>query len=386
MMIAPAERLIDTKEYYFSLKLKEIAKMRQQGTDVINLGIGSPDLAPSQATIDALIQSAKNPKSHGYQTYQGILEFRKAFADKYKSLYNVDLNPDNEILPLLGSKEGIMHTSLTFINPGDEVLVPNPGYPTYSSVARLVGGKVRYYDLLEKNNWYPDWQALENQDLSNVKVMWLNYPNMPTGAPATHAVFENAIKLAHKYKFLIVHDNPYSSILNHNQLSILTYAGGKEVALELNSMSKSHNMAGWRVGLVVGHHEYIQSILKVKSNIDSGTFLPIQHASVAACHNSAEWHTEQNAIYSRRRDIIWQILDHIGAAYDHGQVGMFVWARIPKKYKNSEELTEHYLQKCHVFITPGFIFGSNGEGYLRVSVCSEEAQFTEALKRIKERG
>lgn len=386
MIIQPAGRLADTKEYYFSLKLKEISKMNQQGIDVVNLGIGNPDLPPSEATINALIKSAQNPRNHGYQSYVGIKEFRQAFADKYKSLYGVDLNVDTEILPLLGSKEAIMHIALTFLDHGDEVLVPNPGYPTYTSATRIAGAVVRHYDLLEKNSYYPDFEKMDKEDYSKVKLMFLNYPNMPTGAPATDEVFKKAIAFAQKHKVLIVHDNPYSSILNHNQLSILAYPGGREVALELNSMSKSHNMAGWRVGLVVGAAEYVQNILKVKSNIDSGHFLPIQHAAAEAVRNTPEWHKEQNAIYERRREVIWEIMDYVGSVYNKQQVGMFMWGRIPSRFKTSEEFTEHYLQKAHVFMTPGFIFGSNGEGYLRISVCTTEERLKEALKRIKEVG
>jgi aspartate/methionine/tyrosine aminotransferase len=386
MIIQPAARLADTKEYYFSIKLKEIARLNQQGIDVVNLGIGNPDLPPSEATINALIESALNPRNHGYQSYVGLREFRQAFADKYKNLYGVELNIDTEILPLLGSKEAIMHISLTFIDHGDEVLVPNPGYPTYTSATRIAGAVVRHYDLLEKNGYYPDFDALQKQDLSKVKLMFLNYPHMPTGAPATHEVFINAIKFAKRNKILLVHDNPYSSILNHNHLSILAYEGGKDVALELNSMSKSHNMAGWRVGLVVGAEEYIHNILKVKSNIDSGHFLPIQHASIVATKNTPEWHREQNRIYEERREVIWEIMDYIGSKYDKNQVGMFMWGRIPERFKTSEEFTEYYLQKAHVFFTPGFIFGSNGEGYLRISVCSSKERLLEALERIKKIG
>lgn len=383
MIIQPANRLGDTKEYYFSLKLKEINKMNQAGIDVVNMGIGNPDLPPSDATINALINSAKNPKNHGYQSYIGIKEFRQAFANKYKQLYDVDLNIDTEILPLLGSKEAIMHIALTFLDFGDEVLVPNPGYPTYASAVRIAGATVRNYDLIEKNGYYPDFEAMDKQDYSKVKLMFLNYPNMPTGAPATEEVFKAAIAFAQKHKILIVHDNPYSSILNHNQLSIMAYPGAREVALELNSMSKSHNMAGWRVGLVVGAAEYVQNILKVKSNIDSGHFLPIQHAAAEAAENSSAWHAEQNAIYSKRREIIWEIMDFIGSNYNKKQVGMFLWGRIPARFKTSEEFTEFYLHKAHVFLTPGFIFGSNGEGYLRISVCTPEERLRLALERIK---
>ncbi|MDX2188946.1 MAG: aminotransferase class I/II-fold pyridoxal phosphate-dependent enzyme [Bacteroidota bacterium] len=382
MIIKPAATLEETKEYYFSLKLKEIKKMNDAGIHVINMGIGNPDLPPSNNTIKALVDSASNPHNHGYQSYIGLKEFRKGFTDKYRDLYGVDLDPDTEVLPLLGSKEGIMHISLTFLDPGDEVLVPNPGYPTYSSASRIAKAKIRTYDLLEKNGYYPDFEALDKQDLSKVKIMWLNYPNMPTGAPASEEVFKKYIDFALKHKILLVHDNPYSSILNYNQLSILKYPRAKEVALELNSMSKSHNMAGWRVGLVVGAADYIHSILKVKSNIDSGHFLPIQHAAAAATHNTPEWHKAQNDIYEKRREVIWKIMDTIGSVYNKRQVGMFMWGRIPSKFKTSEEFTEYYLQKAHVFITPGFIFGSNGEGYLRISVCTPVEDLNLAYERI----
>lgn len=386
MIIQPATRLGDTKEYYFSIKLKEIKKMNDQGIDVVNLGIGNPDLPPSEATIEALVTSAKNPKNHGYQSYVGIKEFRQAFADKYKSLYNVDLNVDTEILPLLGSKEAIMHIALTFLDHGDEVLVPNPGYPTYTSAVKIAGAVPRNYDLIEKNGYYPDFDKMDKEDYSKVKLMFLNYPNMPTGAPAKDEVFIRAIAFAKKHKILLIHDNPYSSILNYNQLSILGYPGGKDVALELNSMSKSHNMAGWRVGLVVGAADYIQNVLKVKSNIDSGHFLPIQHAAAEAVKNSPEWHKEQNDIYEARREVIWEIMDFIGSNYNKNQVGMFMWGRIPERFPNSEAFTEFYLHKAHVFMTPGFIFGSNGEGYLRISVCTPIERLKEALRRIKEIG
>lgn len=383
MIISPAKTLEATKEYYFSIKLKEIKKMQENGIDVINVGIGSPDLPPSENTLNKLIDAARNPHNHGYQSYVGIKEFRKGFADKYLSLYGVDLNVDTDVLPLLGSKEGIMHISLTFLDPGDEVLIPNPGYPTYASASRIAKANCLTYNLIEKNGYYPDFEEIERQDLSKVKLMWLNYPNMPTGAPATEELFKKYISFAHKHKILLVHDNPYSSILNHNQLSILAYPGAKEVALELNSMSKSHNMAGWRVGLVVGNADYIQCILKVKSNIDSGHFMPIQLAAAEACNNTPQWHADQNRLYGKRREVVRKIMDLIGSKYDMEQVGMFMWGKIPTKFKSSEAFTEFYLHKAHVFMTPGFIFGSNGEGYLRISLCTTEERLNEALERIK---
>jgi len=383
MIISEAERLSMVSEYYFSRKLQQIADMRKSGIPVINLGIGSPDLMPSEATIKALAESASKSENHGYQSYRGSVELRAAIAKWYLQTYNVALNPDSEILPLIGSKEGITHISMAFLNPGDEVLVPNPGYPTYTSVSNLAGATVRYYDLLEDQNWAVDIVQLRKQDLSKVKLMWINYPNMPTGADATDSLFEQLITLAHEKKFLICNDNPYSLVLNDNPKSILSYAGASEVALELNSLSKSHNMAGWRLGWVMGQKDYINTILKFKSNVDSGTFLPMQHAAVAALNNDNEWHKSRNEIYANRRKHVCAIFDKLGCKYNTTQVGMFIWAKVPDSVANVEAYVEDILQKAHVFITPGFIFGTNGARYVRISLTSPEALFMEALARIE---
>jgi len=329
MKVKPAERTLSVQEYYFSQKLKQIEQMRKAGSDIINLGIGSPDQAPSENTIKRLIEEAKKPGSHGYQSYIGIHSLRVAFASWYKKYFNVELNPDNEILPLIGSKEGIMHISIAFINPGDEVLVPNPGYPTYSSITNLVSGTVRYYELDEQNGWLPDLEALENSDLSRVKLMWINYPHMPTGTRGSASLFEKLVSFANYHSILLCNDNPYSFILNKDYHSLLSVNGAKEVALELNSMSKSHNMAGWRIGMVAGHNEYIKNILKVKSNMDSGMFLPVQLAAVEALNNSPEWYDQINSVYAERRRIVEDILDILNCKYDRKQVGLFVWGRIP---------------------------------------------------------
>jgi LL-diaminopimelate aminotransferase len=383
MILQPARRLDNVSEYYFSQKLQQIREMNAQGAKVINLGIGSPDMAPSEATISKLTEVANDPKSHGYQGYKGVPELRNGIAEWYLKTYNVKLNGDTEILPLLGSKEGIMHISMAFLNQGDEVLIPDPGYPTYSSVSNLVEAKIRLYDLDEQNNWFPDLKALEATDLSKVKIMWLNYPNMPTGAQATDALFEEIIAFAKKYKILICHDNPYSLILPAGPpKSILAFEGAIEVAIELNSLSKSHNMAGWRVGWVAGNKDYVNTILKVKSNVDSGMFLPVQQAAVAAFKNTEAWHHEQNAAYAGRRKIAWQLLDTLGCVYETSQVGMFVWAKVPDTIVSVEAYIEHFLQAAKVFITPGFIFGKKGERYIRLSLCSTEREFAEALERI----
>ncbi len=384
MIISAASRLDNVSEYYFSKKLQEIRGMNERGLNVINLGIGNPDMSPSEATIEKLISSARNPKSHGYQGYKGIPEFRSAIAGWYLKTYGVKLNSEDGILPLLGSKEGIMHISMAFLNPGDEVLVPDPGYPTYSSVSNLVQAKIRTYNLDENNNWFPDLKALAASDLSKVKIMWLNYPNMPTGAKASDAMFKEVIAFAKQYKILLCHDNPYSLILPDGApKSILAYEGAADVAIELNSLSKSHNMAGWRVGWVAGNKDYIDTILKVKTNVDSGMFLPVQHAAVEAFNNTPEWHEQQNAEYAKRRDKAWELLDALGCKYDKHQVGMFIWARVPESIKSVEEYVDLFLQKANVFITPGFIFGDNGNRHIRVSLCSSIPAIGEALERIR---
>lgn len=382
--VVPAERLNSVSEYYFSTKLKEVAEMNAKGLNVISLGIGSPDLPPSQATIDALAQSAAEPNAHGYQPYVGIPELRQAFAEWYQKWFHVSLNAANEIQPLIGSKEGILHISMAFLNPGDGVLVPNPGYPTYSSVSKLVQAQVVSYDLDENNGWQPDFEALEKLDLSNVKLMWVNYPNMPTGASATPELFEKLVAFGKKHGIVICNDNPYSFILNDNRLSILQVEGAKDICIELNSMSKSHNMPGWRMGMLASNAQFVQWVLKVKSNIDSGQFKPMQMAAIAALHNSEEWHREMNIqLYGQRRYLAEEIMKTLGCSFDPRQVGMFLWGKIPDQYKTSAELADQVLYDAKVFITPGFIFGDKGERYIRISLCANEKMLSEALERIK---
>jgi LL-diaminopimelate aminotransferase len=382
MIVKPADRTEKVQEYYFSQKLAQIDRMRKEGSDVINLGIGSPDQAPSENTISALISEAKKPGSHGYQSYTGITALRKAFSDWYKKYFRVNLNPDNEILLLMGSKEGIMHISMAFVNPGDEVLVPDPGYPTYSSVTNLVGGVTRNYGLTGQNGWFPDLQALDRTDLSKVKLMWVNYPNMPTGARGSMALFEKLVVFGRKHGILICNDNPYSFILNNEYISILAVEGAKDVALELNSLSKSHNMAGWRIGMVAGQADYIKTILKVKSNMDSGMFLGMQMAAVEAINSQESWYETVNIVYARRRKIVEEIMELLNCDYDKSQVGLFVWGRIPESVPDCESYVEKILQKALVFITPGFIFGENGKRYLRISLCATELRLTEAKERL----
>ena len=383
--IRPADRLANVSEYYFSRKLKEVAQMNAEGKDVISLAIGSPDMPPSEATIDVLCREARKADTHGYQPTVGTPELRKAMAGFYKRWYNVDLDPSCEIQPLIGSKEGILHVTLTFVNPGDEVLVPNPGYPTYTALSKLLGAKIVNYDLKADNGWQPDFEALEQMDLSHVKLMWTNYPNMPTGANAQRKTYERLVEFARKHNIIIVNDNPYSFILNKEErLSLLQVPGAKDCCIEFNSMSKSHNMPGWRVGMLATNAEFIKWILKVKSNIDSGTFRPLQLAAAQAYQNSDEWHQQANIeTYARRRRLAEKIMTTLGCTFDSTQVGMFLWGRIPDHYADVEELTERVLHEARVFITPGFIFGSNGKRYIRISLCAKEDKFTEALNRIK---
>lgn len=383
MIIPEAEKLNQVKEYYFSVKLQQIADMKKEGKDIINLGIGSPDLAPSDNTIEALYESAKKSDNHGYQSYKGSPDLREAIGNWYNTTYNVQLDAQNEILPLIGSKEGIMHISQSFLNLGDEVLVPNPGYPTYTAVSKLAGAVVRYYDLDENNDWAIDIEKLRKQDLSKVKIMWINYPNMPTGAKGSKELFYHLIALAKEQKFLLVNDNPYSLILNSDPQSIMSVEGAKDVALELNSLSKSHNMAGWRIGWVSGNTNYIKTILKFKSNMDSGMFLPVQHAAIEALKNDEEWYKKQNWLYSLRQTLVFKIFDILNCKYNLNQSGMFVWAKIPPEIEHVENYIEDILQKAHVFITPGFIFGSNGKRYVRISLCEKASVLEEAIKRIK---
>ena len=382
MIVKPADRTENVQEYYFSQKLAQIDKMRREGSDVINLGIGSPDQPPSENTVSALIAEAKKSDSHGYQSYTGIPALRKAFSEWYKKYFHVNLNPDNEILLLMGSKEGIMHISMAFVNPGDEVLVPDPGYPTYSSVTYLVGGIVRKYDLSEESGWLPDLESLEKSDLSKVKLMWVNYPHMPTGVKGSMDLFEKLFAFSKRHGILLCNDNPYSFILNNDYKSLLSVDGAKETVLELNSLSKSHNMAGWRIGMVAGHSDYIKSVLKVKSNMDSGMFLAMQMAAVEALNNHESWYTAVNTVYIRRRKIVEEIMDLLNCRYDKTQVGLFVWGRIPEDIPDCESYIEEMLMKTLVFITPGFIFGRNGERYIRISLCATEEKLNEAKNRI----
>ncbi len=380
-----ATRLESVQEYYFSRKLKEIAHMNAEGKNVISLGIGSPDMPPSEATIKTLCEHAHRPDTHGYQPYVGIPELRQAFADFYKKWYHVTLNPTNEIQPLIGSKEGILHITLAFVNPGEQVLVPNPGYPTYTSLSTLLGAEVIPYNLTEENGWLPDFDALEQLDLSRVKLMWTNYPHMPTGTNATLELYQKLVEFAQKHHIIIVNDNPYSFILNKKPLSILQIEGAKDCCIELNSMSKSHNMPGWRIGMVASNATFIEWILKVKSNIDSGMFRPMQLAAATALHNDESWHEAMNFnLYQKRRHLAEQILETLQCTYNKSQVGLFVWGRIPDHYQQVEDLTEAVLHKARVFITPGFIFGSNGARYIRISLCCNEQKLAEALDRIKQ--
>jgi aspartate/methionine/tyrosine aminotransferase len=381
MVINKSNRLNNVDEYYFSTKLKEIRSLISQGKPIINIGIGSPDLAPPKKVVEAISKAIYNDNNHSYQSYQGLPEFRSAIAKFYKNHYSVDLNLDNEILPLMGSKEGIMHISMAFLNEGDAVLIPNPGYMTYTSVTKLVKAKPIYYDLKAENNWFPDFDALEKLDLSKVKIMWINYPNMPTGSVATKKLFEQLISFAKKHKILLVNDNPYSFVLNQKPLSIFSIGGAKEVALELNSLSKTFNMAGWRVGMLLGKSEYIKTVLQVKSNMDSGMFYGIQKGAIAALEITNGWFDKMNAIYKTRRALVWQILDELDCTYDKTAVGLFVWAKVPNGI-NSEALTDKLLYEKDVFITPGTIFGTNGEGYIRASLCVNEEKLNEVLNRI----
>ena len=353
--IQPADRLANVSEYYFSRKLKEVAQMNAEGKNVISLGIGSPDMPPSEETVNVLCEQAKRPDAHGYQPTVGIPELRKAMADWYKRWYHVELDPATEIQPLIGSKEGILHVTLALVNPGDQVLVPNPGYPTYTSLNKILGSEIVNYNLREDNHWQPDFDELEKMDLSRVKIMWTNYPNMPTGANATMELYEKLVNFARRHNIVIVNDNPYSFILNKKPLSILNVPGAKECCIEFNSMSKSHNMPGWRVGMLATNAQFVQWILKIKSNIDSGTFRPMQLAAAQAYNNSVEWHEEANVnVYSRRRQLAEEIMKVLGCSFDPNQVGMFLWGRIPESYNDVEELTEKVLHEARVFITPGF--------------------------------
>lgn len=382
MVITPASRLGDVKEYYFSRKLREIAQMRAEGKEVLNLGIGSPDLPPDRRVIDTLIDKVNYNDVHGYQSYMGLPELRQAFADWYQKWFDTQLNPDDEILPLIGSKEGLMHIAMAFLQEGDEVLVPNPGYPAYRAVSNLAGASVREYKLSSQDGWLPPINALDQQDLSKVKIMWVNYPNMPTGTPTNKRIMTELVEFAHRHKILLVNDNPYAFILNQQQHSILTIPGAKEVALELNSLSKAHNMAGWRIGMLAGREDYIKVILRFKSNMDSGMFKPLQLAAVEALKSPVSWYESLNKVYEERRQIVYQLLDKLECRYDARQVGMFVWAKVPDRYTSGFELSDEVLYNAHVFITPGGIFGSQGDNYVRVSLCSKRTIFEEAMRRV----
>lgn len=382
--IIPANRVNSVQEYYFSRKLKEVAEMNAAGKNVISLGVGSPDLPPSELTIMTLCEHAKKPNEHGYQPYIGIPELRKGFSNWYKNWYNVNLDPQTEIQPLIGSKEGILHISLAFLNPGDGVLVPNPGYPTYSSVSKLVEANLISYELKEDLNWQPDFDELEKMDLSNVKLMWTNYPNMPTGTNASMELFEKLVTFGKKHNIIICNDNPYSFILNEQPLSILSVPGAKDICIELNSMSKAHNMPGWRMAMLASNAQFVQWILKVKSNIDSGQFKPMQYAAVEALAAPKAWYDNMNHVYRSRRDLAGQIMKTLGCQYDEKQVGMFLWGKIPANAKSSEAIADKVLYDAKVFITPGFIFGSCGERYIRISLCCKNEALEEALNRIKQ--
>ena len=381
-MIQTADRLKTVQEYYFSKKLREVRGLMAQGKPIINMGIGSPDLTPSEHVLKTIQDSVLDAGAHQYQSYQGLPQLREAIANFYKNWFDVIADPATEILPLMGSKEGIMHISLAFLNAGDEVLIPNPGYPTYTSVTNLVGAVPVYYDLTEENAWFPDLEILEQQDLSRVKIMWLSYPHMPTGATATREQFVKMVDFAKKHNILLVNDNPYSFVLNADPASILSIPGAKEVCLELNSLSKTFNMAGWRVGFVLGNTKHIEAILKVKSNMDSGMFYGIQKGAIAALESSDDWFIELNKVYSARRELMFKLADTLGCSYDRDAVGMFVWAKLPEGSAASEEFIDDILYKKDLFITPGTIFGSNGEGYIRFSLCITEDKIKEAIARF----
>lgn len=386
MIIPVANRLNTVSEYYFVKKLEEIAKLNKEGKNVISFGIGSPDLAPSEETLVTLAETAHKPTAHGYQPGRGIPELREAMAAFYKRTYNVELNPATEVLPLMGSKEGILHLSLAFLNPGDEALVPNPGYPAYSSLTQMIGANIRYYELKEENGWYPDFDALRKEDLSKVKIMWLNYPHMPTGTAPKKEVFEAAVAFAKEKNILLCHDNPYSLVLPHKEpMSLLSVPGASDIAVELNSMSKSHNMPGWRIGMMMGKKEYLNAAMTVKSNIDSGMFLGLQQAAIKALANSDQWHAKRNTIYHERREWIYKILDLLGFEYSKEQVGLFIWAK-PKAdnpIPNIAEYIDKILYKAFVFFTPGEIFGSNGKKFLRLSLCVPAEKMKEAYERLE---
>ncbi len=380
-MIATSNRLMDVKEYYFSKKLREIKNLEDQGKNIINIAIGSPDLLPSNKIIEALKKASTLPNANKYQSYQGLPELRGAMAQFYKNNFKVSLNPKNEILPLMGSKEGVMLISLAFLNAGDAVLIPNPGYPTYSSATKLLNAKPIYYNLSDENNWLPDLNTLEKQDLSKVKLMWLNYPHMPTGSVATDELFIQLIQFAKEHNILLINDNPYSFILNDKPISILHFSGAKEVALELNSLSKTFNMPGWRVGMLVGAEKYVNAVLQVKSNMDSGMYFAIQKSAIVALQSAKDWYSKLNDIYAERRKIVWQIMDKLHCTYNKNTAGLFVWGKVPNQ-TNGKDLSDSLLANKQVFVTPGFIFGSQGENYIRISLCETENILKTVLNRL----
>lgn len=382
MEMVTSKRLEGIGEYYFSQKLREIDELNKQGKNIINLGIGSPDLPPHPDVIKVLQEEAAKPNTHAYQSYKGSPVLRNAIADWYSKWYHVQLDPNTEVLPLIGSKEGVMHICMTYLNEGDEALIPNPGYPTYSSAVKLAGGKPVPYELTEANSWGPDFEALEKTDLSKVKLLWVNYPHMPTGQMPTKALFEKIVAFGKKHNILICHDNPYSFILNETPESLLSIDGAKDVVVELNSLSKSQNMAGWRVGMLCGAKERIEEVLRFKSNMDSGMFLPLQLAAAKALSLGKDWYDSINAVYTERREKVFELLTLLNCEFSKKQVGLFVWAKIPVNYKSGYELSDHVLYNANVFITPGGIFGNAGDGYIRVSLCGSIEKFEEAIRRI----
>lgn len=386
MIIQESNRLNSISEYYFSKKLEQIRKLNEAGRDVINLGIGSPDLPPSKETIEAATLALAADGNHGYASYRSTPQLRSAIAEWYNSTYDVTLNPEREVLPLLGSKEGLFYIAMAFLNPGDQALVPNPGYPAYASVTALAGATALSYELMEESNWIPDFRALEKQDLSKVKLMWVNYPHMPTGAAGSEDLFRRLVEFGRKHRILICHDNPYGMVLNRTApLSILKFDPKLEVSLELNSFSKAFNMAGWRVGMMLAHQDVVDTVLKVKSNVDSGMFLPVQFGAIRALRNSDVWHQKRNEIYFERRQIAEKIFDHLGFTYQKDQVGLFLWAKAPAAIKNVETRVDEVLDRAAVFLTPGFIFGTKGAGYARCSLCAPVPRLQEALARLEKR-
>ena len=382
-MIPTAKRLQTVEEYYFSSKLREVRQLISEGKPIINMGIGSPDLAPDESVIAAIQNAVKDENAHQYQSYQGLPELRKGMADFYKNQFAVDLNFNSELLPLMGSKEGIMHISLAFLNEGDEVLIPNPGYPTYTSVTKLVGAEPVFYDLTQANNWEPNFEVLEQRDLSKVKLMWINYPHMPTGATGSLHLFQKLVDFAKKHQILLVNDNPYSFVLNDNPISILQAKGAKDIALELHSLSKTFNIAGWRVGFVLGNSQMIDATLKVKSNMDSGMFYGIQKGAIEALKSDQSWFESLNKTYNERRELIFKLAQKLGCTFDKNAVGLFVWAKLPGAI-DAEKFIDTILNEKHIFITPGTVFGSNGAGYIRFSLCVKASEIQKAIERFND--